>query len=110
MVASADGSFSTSHHLDSPEFSFPFRLFLLLKHAEEQGMDDIISWTEDGKGFKVHDPRKFESMFLAENFKMKKYASFTRQLCAYGFSCIRKGRQPGICKYLTSLRWHSRSS
>eukprot|EP00980_Cylindrotheca_fusiformis_P019412 scaffold6683_cov103-Cylindrotheca_fusiformis.AAC.4 len=94
MVASSDGSFSTTHHLDSPEFSFPFRLFLLLKHAEEQGMEDIISWTEDGKGFKVHDPNKFESMFLAENFKMKKYASFTRQLCAYGFSCIRKGRKP----------------
>eukprot|EP00980_Cylindrotheca_fusiformis_P019409 scaffold6683_cov103-Cylindrotheca_fusiformis.AAC.1 len=99
MPSTATNSFTPSHELDSPEFTFPFRLYLLLRHAEEQGMGDIISWTEDGKGFKVHNPSKFESMFLAENFKMKKYASFTRQLCAYGFSCIRKGRQPGLCEY-----------
>lgn len=89
---------SQSLSLGSPDLTFPFRIFLLLKQSAEQQMEHIISWTPDGKAFKVHDPAEFEKQLLAKNFKMKKYASFTRQLCAYGFSCVRKGRQTGICK------------
>eukprot|EP00980_Cylindrotheca_fusiformis_P010953 scaffold2504_cov94-Cylindrotheca_fusiformis.AAC.7 len=67
-------------------------------------MEHVISWTPDGKGFKVHNPKEFERKFLAKNFKMKKYASFTRQLCAYGFSCVRKGRQTGIYFHPSFIR------
>eukprot|EP00980_Cylindrotheca_fusiformis_P010948 scaffold2504_cov94-Cylindrotheca_fusiformis.AAC.2 len=81
---------------DASDLTFPCRLFLLLKKSEECGMEDVISWTTDGQGFKVHDPTEFEKHLLSQNFKMKKYSSFTRQLCAYGFSCVRKGRQPGL--------------
>eukprot|EP00980_Cylindrotheca_fusiformis_P010949 scaffold2504_cov94-Cylindrotheca_fusiformis.AAC.3 len=93
---------SLNLQLGSPDLTFPFRLFLLLKQSEEQGMEHIISWASNGKAFKVHDPAEFEKKLLAKHFKMKKYASFTRQLCAYGFSCVRKGRQTGICKCQTS--------
>jgi hypothetical protein len=89
----------------SPDLTFPFRLFLLLKYSEEQQMEHVISWVQEGKAFKVHDPIEFENELLPQNFKMKKYASFTRQLCAYGFSCVRKGRQTGLCKFLC-LAWN----
>jgi hypothetical protein len=95
---------SPSRLKGSPDLTFPFRLFRLLKYSEEQQMEHVISWVQEGKAFKVHDSRKFENL-LAKNFKMKKYASFTRQLCAYGFSCVRKGRQTGLCKYLC-LAWN----
>lgn len=78
---------------------FPQRLFLLLKLVEDKGLDHIVSWVNDGSAFKVHDLKKFQDELLPKYFSTKKYASFTRQLCAYGFACLRTGRQTGICKF-----------
>ncbi|CAJ1960004.1 unnamed protein product [Cylindrotheca closterium] len=75
---------------------FPQRLFLLLKLVEEKGLDHVVSWVNDGSAFKVHDLKEFQDVLLPKYFSTKKYASFTRQLCAYGFSCLRTGRQTGI--------------
>jgi len=83
---------------DPAMLSFPQQLFQLLQIAENNHQQEIISWAEDGKSFTVHDPNKFEAKLLVKYFQMRKYASFTRQLCAYGFSCVRKGRKPGLCK------------
>ena len=105
IMSSTDVPSSPSPQIDSPDLTFPFRLFLLLKYSEEQQMEHVISWVQEGKAFKVHDPSEFENELLPQNFKMKKYASFTRQLCAYGFSCVRKGRQTGLCKFLC-LAWN----
>ncbi|CAJ1959988.1 unnamed protein product [Cylindrotheca closterium] len=80
---------------DPAIFSFPQQLFLLLQIAENSHQEDTISWAQDGKSFTVHDPNEFEKKMLVKYFQMKKYASFTRQLCAYGFSCVRQGRKPG---------------
>lgn len=88
---------------DPAIYSFPQQLFHLLQIAEHAKQDDIISWAEDGKSFTVHDPNEFEATLLVKCFQMKKYASFTRQLCAYGFSCVRKGRKPGLCKNIISI-------
>lgn len=78
---------------------FPQRLFHLLKLVEQNGWEDIISWVDDGTGFKVHDREKFEKLLLVKYFNTTRYASFTRQLHAYDFDCIRTGRQTGICKW-----------
>lgn len=90
---------NTEHMLAMPDLSFPWRLFLLLKYAEEEQLEQIITWTRGGKAFQVHNHEEFERTLLPKYFKMSKYASFTRQLCAYGFSCIRRGRQKGLCKF-----------
>jgi len=74
----------------------PQRLFHLLKLAEENGWEDIVSWVNDGTGFKVHDREKFEKLLLQKYFNTARYASFARQLHAYGFGCVRTGRQTGI--------------
>ena len=79
-------------------FSFPQQLFHLLQIAENNDQEDTISWAQDGKSFTVHDLNEFEVSLLTKYSQMNKYASFTRQLCAYGFSCVRQGRKPGRCK------------
>ncbi|CAJ1959998.1 unnamed protein product [Cylindrotheca closterium] len=75
---------------------FPSRLFQLLKLTEDKGWEDIFSWVNDGTGFKVHDREKFEKVLLQKHFNTKRYASFARQLHAYGFDCVRTGRNTGI--------------
>ncbi|CAJ1959999.1 unnamed protein product [Cylindrotheca closterium] len=75
---------------------FPKRLFELLKLTEDKGWEDIFSWVNDGTGFKVHDREKFEKVLLQKHFNTKRYASFARQLHAYGFDCVRTGRNTGI--------------
>ncbi|CAJ1970125.1 unnamed protein product [Cylindrotheca closterium] len=82
---------SATHHL-----SFPEKVYHVLKLCEENGRTDVISWVNDGTALKVHNLKEFEQHFLPNYFNTKKYASFTRTLCAYGFSGVRTGRQPGI--------------
>lgn len=98
---------SGSSKRSSRRVPFPERLFRLLKLAEDNGWEDIISWVDDGEGFKIHDKEKFEDLLLAKYFNTTRYASFTRQLHAYGFDCLRTGRHTGICKFfiLKSLRY-----
>lgn len=91
---------------DPAVFSFPQQLFHLLQIAENTNQGDTISWAQDGKSFSVHDPNGFEATLLVKYFQMKKYASFTRQLCAYGFSCVRQGRKPGLCKRFEQTNGH----
>ena len=78
---------------------FTQRVYELLELTDEQSQEDIISWVNDGTAFKVHDVEKFERDLLPTYFNTQKYATFTRTLCAYGFNCVRTGRQPGICKF-----------
>ncbi|CAJ1960000.1 unnamed protein product [Cylindrotheca closterium] len=75
---------------------FPQRLFQLLKLVDENGWEDTFSWVNNGTGFKVHDRSKFENVLLKKHFNTTRYASFARQLHAYGFDCVRTGRQTGI--------------
>ena len=83
----------------SSRISFPQRVYNVLKFTEENNQEHIISWVNNGTAFKVHDLDVFSRDFLPTYFNTHKYASFTRTLCAYGFDCVRTGRQTGICKY-----------
>lgn len=82
----------------SSRLSFPKRLHGALNAVEENNLQQVISWTNGGKAFKVHDLEKFERDILPRFFNTKKYASFTRALHAHGFKCARAGRQTGVCK------------
>lgn len=90
------------------EHSFPFKLFHLLQHAEENGKQHIVSWVEDGCALKVHDHRAFVSTILPNYFDHNKYESFRRQLNLYGFTRISSGSSRGIYfhpLFLKSDRW-----
>ncbi|CAJ1959991.1 unnamed protein product [Cylindrotheca closterium] len=82
---------ATSIHL-----SFPQRIYNLLKFCEENHQEHIASWMNDGTAFRVHDIEEFESELLPKYFNTRKYASFTRALCAHGFDCVRTGSHSGI--------------
>lgn len=71
--------------LSSPPNSFPYELYDLLQHVDRNGLGFIISWTIDGKSFRIHDHVSFEKTILPIYFKgMSSYRSFRRQLNNYG--------------------------
>ena len=78
--------------------SFPEKVYRLLAVCEEQGREDIISWEQDGTAFKVNDLKSFQKHWLPKYFDTEKYYTFTRNLHAFGFDCVRTGMQTGICK------------
>ena len=88
----------------------------MLKHCEQEGKDNIVSWLPDGKAFKVHNSAAFVAEILPCHFKQTKYKSFQRQLNLWGFERITKGStaekgayyhkdflrdEPSLCKSLS---------
>lgn len=72
----------------SNRLTFPVRLHGLLSQAEIFGVDHIISWDEEGTRFSIHNQKLFVSNILPNVFKQSKFASFRRQLNAYGFERV----------------------
>ncbi|XP_067903543.1 heat shock factor protein-like isoform X1 [Heterodontus francisci] len=53
--------------------------------VEDQGTDDLISWSRNGTCFQVSNERQFAKEILPMYFKHNNMASFVRQLNMYGF-------------------------
>eukprot|EP00547_Thalassionema_nitzschioides_P008580 CAMPEP_0194225738 /NCGR_PEP_ID=MMETSP0156-20130528/40233_1 /TAXON_ID=33649 /ORGANISM="Thalassionema nitzschioides, Strain L26-B" /LENGTH=343 /DNA_ID=CAMNT_0038957805 /DNA_START=18 /DNA_END=1046 /DNA_ORIENTATION=- len=68
--------------------NFPTRLHGLLTQARKFGVDDIISWNEEGTMFIINNEHQFVSKILSSIFKQSKFSSFRRQLNAYGFERV----------------------
>ena len=94
----------------SSRLSFPQKVYNLLKLCEDNHQEHIVSWMNDGTAFKVHDLDRFEHELLPKYFNTRKYVSFTRSLCFYGFDCVRTGRQTGICKLNLPVCRHRQAS
>lgn len=85
----------------------------------------IVSWTQDGGGFAVHDPDAFEAHVLGKHFKHAHFASFVRQLNMYVFELccvfilfyficmlavlfvVRACLLPDVCANVVFVRWGS---
>lgn len=74
---------------------FPEKLHRLLMEAEQNGQQEIISWTGDGKSFEIHKPDRFFKEIVPKYFKQSRLSSFKRQLNLYGFELIAAGPARG---------------
>ena len=74
---------------------FPERLHAMLRDAEKEGKQDIISFYSHGRAFGVHDPKRFLEEIMPKYFKISKWQSFARQLNLYGFIRITSGPDAG---------------
>jgi HSF-type DNA-binding len=72
------------------------KLHKMLENAHRDGIDHIVSWVDDGNGFKVHNSDAFTKEVMPMFFDQTKYESFRRQLNLYGFTRISRGLRRGI--------------
>ena len=75
-----------------PPSVFPVKLHRLLNEtSSDKDRENIISWTADGRSFRVHDKARFASEIMPEYFGSLKYRSFQKNLNMWGFCAVRRG-------------------
>jgi hypothetical protein len=72
--------------------SFPGKLHRILKDAEKDGNEAIISFYPDGRSFGVHNSKRFLKEIMPRYFNTARYPSFQRQLNLYGFNKCSVGK------------------
>lgn len=75
--------------------SFPHKLYRMLYEAEHEGNENIVSFLPSGRGFAIHDSKKFMNQVMNRYFTTRRVASFQRQLNLYGFRRISEGKEKG---------------
>jgi hypothetical protein len=66
--------------------TFPYKLRAMLDGVEKDAeMSHFVSWNPEGTVFIIRKPREFAAVVLPIYFRTGKFASFQRQLHAYGF-------------------------
>ena len=83
---------------------FPLKLQIVLKIAQNEGHDHIISWQPHGRAFRIHKPGIFEHEVMTRFFKQSHIASFRRQLNLYGFIRLSSGSDKGAYYHESFLR------
>lgn len=59
---------------------------ILLDDADKDGLTNIVSWLSNGKGFAIHNKKKFVESVLPKYFANEvQFTSFTRKLRRWGF-------------------------
>jgi hypothetical protein len=86
--------------------AFPEKLYRLLAEAEMDGNDKIISFTPDGRAFKIHNRQAFIEEVSPKYFRHAKITSFVRQLNFYGFQKLLDGPNRGGFTNPPFLRGH----
>eukprot|EP00586_Coscinodiscus_wailesii_P022318 CAMPEP_0172509326 /NCGR_PEP_ID=MMETSP1066-20121228/219365_1 /TAXON_ID=671091 /ORGANISM="Coscinodiscus wailesii, Strain CCMP2513" /LENGTH=315 /DNA_ID=CAMNT_0013287747 /DNA_START=17 /DNA_END=964 /DNA_ORIENTATION=- len=76
----------------SAPMTFPQKLMEILSNEE---LSDIIAWLHHGRGFIVHQKKRFAAEVLPRYFRQVKYTSFTRKLNRWLFIRIARGPEAG---------------
>jgi hypothetical protein len=84
--------------------SFPGKLYRLMAHAEMVRDTHIVSFTPDGRSFKIHDPDAFMKDVAPNYFHQSQFLSFVRQLNLYGFERILLGPDFGAYAHPAFIR------
>jgi hypothetical protein len=93
----------------APNFSntdlpFPWKLHMMLEHAQQAGLDAVVSWMPSGKAFKVHNRDIFSKRILPQFFRHSNFKSFQRNLSVYQFTRIWTGPESGSYSHRFFLR------
>jgi len=88
------------------EDHFPTKLYRMLEDVEKVGNKSIISWSNDGLFFVVHQPKVFAEGYMKKYFNQSKYKSFQRQLNFYKFQRVAHGKVLGVYSHLLFRRGH----
>lgn len=83
--------------------SFPWKLHLMLEHADSKGFGHVVSWIS-WNSFKVHKPKEFVAQILPNYFDQTKFESFRRQLNLYGFARISRGPSRGVITHTSFVK------
>jgi hypothetical protein len=68
----------------------------MLRDAQEEGNESIVSWLPHGRAFKVHNKHLFVQNILKRYFKATKYTYFSDTVRIWGFARLKdKGRDKG---------------
>jgi hypothetical protein len=83
---------------------FPGKLYRLLAEAERDGNTHIVSFTPDGRAFKINDPNAFIKDVSPKYFRQSLLSSFVRQLNFYGFDRLSHGPDLGAFAHPCFIR------
>jgi hypothetical protein len=76
--------------------TFPLKLYDLIIEAENEGKAHIVSFTSNGRSFRIHEVERFMTELVPQYFRnQKKFCSFRRQLSMYGFDRVPFGPDEG---------------
>jgi hypothetical protein len=84
--------------------AFPWKLHDILEDSEREGFTAIVSWTMQGRAFRVHNHADFERTVMTRYFNHGKYKSFQRQLNIYGFQRVSSGDAVGSYTHKLFIR------
>ena len=60
--------------------TFPFKLFEMIKYANDSGYSGLLSWSPDGKTFYIHDKDAMMNDLAPRFFNQTKFRSFVSVL------------------------------
>mmetsp|Transcript_11584 Transcript_11584/g.27721 ORF Transcript_11584/g.27721 Transcript_11584/m.27721 type:complete len:583 (+) Transcript_11584:157-1905(+) len=91
------------------KLGFPWKLHKILQDAEDEGFDDIIRWTPNGKAFVVVDKDRFSEEIMPRYFRSNKFKTFQRSSNMWGFqTAVRhypyQGLERGDCHHELFLK------
>jgi hypothetical protein len=105
MICKTSNPPSSASRKSRSEKQFPGKLHDMMTYVECVGLEHIVSWIHNGRGFMVHDPEKMVEI-LPLFFSQTQYRSFSRQLNMWHFERVLDGSCKGAFVHPSFLRGH----